>query len=935
MLIVADSPRLGELVGMLGEPLSAGVATVLVSSGGDDTIELFSQKAPHVVVVTATLDAGDTAALIGALRGMLPRAEVGFVLVGDDDGPVRTVLDAGEMAPDRFVARPLTTDAFRFAVNSVLEAVLLIRSTAEASRGTLVPIAQAEDDARAARLARWDAMADSMVDADAEDKEEERSEAAPLPPPLVIRPRRPSEAPVSADEPWKPGTTAALDHDSGTEWPEAVPPAAENPARRSWSEMGPPTREPTLIIRDPDPPASSPGTLTSSPPPMNPFAGSTHPGATPPPRPPAPSATRSGHASPDAPIAEGVPHVIGADYSGGTSSGMRRDSSGPIALDSGRARSDSSAPITRPRSDSSAPITSSGTQPDRPRSDSQSGSQAGRARSDSQAGDGGDWISRMPLADMLDPNRPVRRSGDADDLLADLPDDLIPSMKPGAVRSSSTVPEARGVTTEVPIPSIGTVTNTNAGGANTNAGEMPSASDLPGADVPGGDAPGGRDFARQLRAKMANMAQRLFQGGAGEAAQSRAVDISPKHDHHTEIDLASLGEEPALDRGVTEIEARADRRSDIRLPVPGSVSITSPGTWDTAVRERGLPNQGEIVRGLSDPAMLLAKMFAQESTGRVVFRREDVEKVVYFDVGRPVFAASSVRRDRMGELLVREGKITAAQYDRCQTAVAESGRRIGEILVDLGYLKRRELLPAVRRHVEDIVYSLFGWDRGTYHIIPETAASVERIRLSRHPAALILEGVRRKWDRASLERLIGSASTVIEVPDREKLGGIINLNDLAPEERAALAAFDGQSDLAAVARTANVDVTDILPLAWGLCILGLASARRTDTEVHDESSALVGETDIAIDRERVRARWQLVSEADYFALLGVRRDATGFEIRRAYQAARRDFAADGFPNDLRRELAQELDDIAHVLDEAFRVLRDDRLRLTYLSNLIE
>ena len=76
-------------------------------------------------------------------------------------------------------------------------------------------------------------------------------------------------------------------------------------------------------------------------------------------------------------------------------------------------------------------------------------------------------------------------------------------------------------------------------------------------------------------------------------------------------------------------------------------------------------------------------------------------------------------------------------------------------------------------------------------------------------------------------------------------------------------------------------------------------------------------------------------EADYFALLGVRRDATAFEIRRAYQAARRDFAAEGFPPELRRELAHELDDIGNVLDEAFRVLRDDRLRLTYLANLIE
>jgi hypothetical protein len=299
-----------------------------------------------------------------------------------------------------------------------------------------------------------------------------------------------------------------------------------------------------------------------------------------------------------------------------------------------------------------------------------------------------------------------------------------------------------------------------------------------------------------------------------------------------------------------------------------------------------------------------------------------------------VFASSNAPGDRMGELLVREGKITAAQYERCQSDVERSGRRIGEILVDFGYLKRRELLPAVRRHVEDLVYSLFGWDRGQYHVTVDTTPSGERIRLSRHPASLILEGIRRKLDRTSLERLVGPASTVIEVRDRERLGGIVNTADISAEERAALAGFDGQADLAQVARAVGVDVADILPLAWGLCVLALATARRVEQE-QEESTALVGETDLAIDRERVRARWQLVTEADYFALLGVRRDATAFEIRRAYQAARRDFAADGFPVDLRRELAQELDDIATVLDEAFRVLRDDRLRLTYLSNLLD
>lgn len=803
VLIVADPPGVDDIAEMFDEPLPVGYTEILRSTGGDDTIELVEARRPHVCVITATLEGGDAAALIETIRGMMPRAEVAIVLVGDAEGPMRTALDAIDLAPDRFVSSPLVPKALRFAVSGALDAVALARGTTPAAgpapeAGAPEPLPDEDPtlSQRAAQRARWEALANEIVEIVEEEEihPELGEDAEPLP-------SAPANVPAPL-EMWKPGTTSEL---------------REKEVSQAWSAPEPPVREPTLIIRDPEP------------------------------------------SSPDLPPVAAVP-----------------------------------APLPPP--DPAAPEVSA---------------TAGRQTDP--------WAGALPLAALIGGAaraKPAEPEPDEDDDLGldDFEDDLEDDLDLDQETSKHRLSE----------PKVEVIDDT---------GEPESLAPLP-VVAAGSAAEGGRDFARQLRAKMSMMAQRLFQGG--DAAASSAVDLRPRHDHHTEIDLTSLGEEPALERGNTEIEGRSSRSAEIRD------LTTSPGSWDTQIRERGLPDTGEIARGVSDAAMLLAKMFAQASTGRITFRHDGlavekggVEKIVFFDQGRPVFASSSEPRDRMGELLVREGKITASQYERCQAVVAESGRRMGEILVDFGYLKRRELLPAVRRHVEDIVYSLFQWDRGTYHIALDATPSSERIRLSRHPAALVLEGIRRKLDRTSLERLIGSASTVIEVPDRERLGGIINLGDLAAEERSALAAFDGNADLSAVARTAGVDVADVLPLAWGLCVLGLATARRTDTEVPDESSALVGETDLAIDRERVRARWSLVSEADYFALLGVRRDATAFEIRRAYQSARRDFATDSFPSDLRRELAQELDDIAHVLDEAFRVLRDDRLRQTYLSNLVE
>ena len=963
VLVVADPERIAELVATLSEPLPSGRIDVLISSGGDDTLDLFEARKPAVIVVTATLDAGDCKSLIDALRASAPRAEVSIVVVGDDahTGPIRTALDAMDLEPDRFVNRPLSSKALRYAVTSALDAVALVRRTtpdavhhtspgltAEPARApasplgsTLVGIAAVSastpapipvDDeptasTRATLRARWSTLADSIVETIESDGAEDERPAAPVPeapplspPPVTIHPRRaaPEQAPMAA---WTPGTTAELDG----EWPHEDSAAHEAAA---------PLREPTLIIRD-DPslrldPTAHTGELA-------------RPDAR---RPGDQTVLRADTRRPTEPPAlRGLPPPAHARVETEDRWPVEPVAPAPSGgiLTSAVGRAAGNAPARRA-------VRETGEPPPAPPALARTSTLDGLGAEAPEAPDAPDAMDSIIIAERgLDEDwsapqalpqlseRDSRRDihpASVDELgLDDFDDDLVLGHDPGGGSDLSALRDIPNSAIHL-APQARPAERPSAPVIDRLAPLERPAAPAPNLDRP--DAPsrgpderiGGRDFARQLRAKMSQMAQRLFQG-ADDAPAPTAADHAPRHDHHTEIDLASLGEEQALGpHGVTEIEVRHARVEEVRPP-------TSPGSWDTHVRERGMPDAGEIIRGVTDAAMLLAKLFAQRSTGRASFRKGDVEKVVYFDQGRPVFASSNATIDRMGELLVREGKITAAQYERCQTHVAESGRRMGEILVDFGYLKRRELLPAVRRHVEDIIYSLFGWGSGVYHVTVDAVPSVERIRLSRHPASLILEGIRRKLDRTSLEKLVGSATTVIELGDRERLGGIVNLGDLATEERAALAAFDGQGDLTAVARTAGIDVADVLPLAWGLCVLGLATARRTETEVPDESGALVGETDLAIDRERVRARWQLVTEADYFALLGVRRDATGFEIRRAYQGARRDFAADCFPTDLRRELAQELEDIAHVLDEAFRVLRDDRLRLTYLHNLVE
>ncbi|HEY2942829.1 MAG TPA: DUF4388 domain-containing protein [Vicinamibacteria bacterium] len=97
----------------------------------------------------------------------------------------------------------------------------------------------------------------------------------------------------------------------------------------------------------------------------------------------------------------------------------------------------------------------------------------------------------------------------------------------------------------------------------------------------------------------------------------------------------------------------------------------------------------------------------QVQSGRVV-------KTVFFDHGRIVFAASNLKKDRLGEALVALGRITDEQFTRVSALVKEEGRkrRFGDALVQSGVLDKNEVGRSVARQVDRIVLSIFEFTEG-------------------------------------------------------------------------------------------------------------------------------------------------------------------------------------------------------------------------------
>ncbi len=115
---------------------------------------------------------------------------------------------------------------------------------------------------------------------------------------------------------------------------------------------------------------------------------------------------------------------------------------------------------------------------------------------------------------------------------------------------------------------------------------------------------------------------------------------------------------------------------------------------------------------------LISELQRNRATGSLTLRRPAEEKSIYLKDGRIAFAASTLERDRLGEMLLRKGLVTPSQHDKASQVLNESGRRFGAILVELGFVRPQELFEAVQQQVQEIVISVFHWDDGDYLFVP-------------------------------------------------------------------------------------------------------------------------------------------------------------------------------------------------------------------------
>jgi tetratricopeptide (TPR) repeat protein len=166
-------------------------------------------------------------------------------------------------------------------------------------------------------------------------------------------------------------------------------------------------------------------------------------------------------------------------------------------------------------------------------------------------------------------------------------------------------------------------------------------------------------------------------------------------------------------------------------------------------------------------AETMRKASAEQRSGDLQIRSGRMVRTVFFDHGRLVFAASNLKKDRLGEAMVADGKITQKEFDTVSALMRGERRRFGEALVKAGIVDRYDVGGAVGRQVRRIALSLFELPDGAA-IFEERDCSIPleyMVSLSIH--RLLYDGIRHmKSEELVLKGLgpLDRAVVLAEVP---------------------------------------------------------------------------------------------------------------------------------------------------------------------------
>ena len=215
--------------------------------------------------------------------------------------------------------------------------------------------------------------------------------------------------------------------------------------------------------------------------------------------------------------------------------------------------------------------------------------------------------------------------------------------------------------------------------------------------------------------------------------------------------------------------------------------------------------------------------------------KDGVSKRIYFKEGRIVFAGTDDDDERLGEVLIRAGKLKRSDLELALQVMKESGESLGKTVVEMGFTSTPDITRHALERTKAIIRSVFAWPSGQYSFEERDASIQEEMALELSATEMILEGIRGIEDPEVVRQGLGDLKAILRQPQ----------NPLVPYDEGSLSSSvewilyqaTGVSSIEEIVASSPVDPNKTLR-----SIFALMAAGTLELESPDQVMAAKGES---------------------------------------------------------------------------------------------
>lgn len=324
----------------------------------------------------------------------------------------------------------------------------------------------------------------------------------------------------------------------------------------------------------------------------------------------------------------------------------------------------------------------------------------------------------------------------------------------------------------------------------------------------------------------------------------------------------------------------------------------------------------------------LRDIYFEKKRGQLVFRREKVQKYLFFQEGQLVFAKTNQENELLGEILFNLGKLSQEAYQNIEEYI-EPMEIIGQVLVKRGLISKQDLVDGLSYQLREITLNTFAIFDGNFRFQEREDLTLEDIDIKVSIPVLIADGIRRMKYDPNLKKFLKDQT--ISPKDR---GLVLHLTE---EEKEILSQVKVDSFPTDILKRSGLNPEDIWKTLYLLYCLDLIDLGEEST-ILDKAAGpppKKGDKDTQRRIEEVEEFSQRVHGMSYYKILDVSTSATVNEIKKAYFGLARQYHPDLFDRETLAAKKEIIDDVFDKITKAYHTLSDEGAREAYDKQLAE